>query len=113
MQAKTFKLIALIEAVSYLMLLVAVVFKHAYGQPAGVAIIGPLHGLIFLAYFMGVLFVREDQGWGLVRVIVVLAAAVIPFGAFWVERRLVTLPSSSSGSGPSAAPPDTTPTGIR
>jgi len=94
MQAKTFKLIAFIEAISYLMLLVAVVLKHVYDQPAGVAIIGPLHGLVFLAYFMGVLFVREDQDWGLGRVVVVLVAAVIPFGAFWVERRLITLPPS-------------------
>lgn len=94
MPARTFKLIAFIEAISYLMLLVAVVFKHIYDQPAGVAIIGPLHGLVFLAYFMGVLFVREDQDWGLGRVIVVLVAAVIPFGAFWVERRLIALPPS-------------------
>jgi integral membrane protein len=110
-QAKTCKLIAFIEAISYLVLLVAVVFKHVYGQPAGVEIVGPLHGLVFLAYFMGVLFVREDQGWGLLRVIVVLLAALIPFGAFWVERRLVTLPPSRPESGLSAMPPTDSPTG--
>ena len=94
MESRTFRIIAVVEAISYLMLLVAVLFKHVYGHPIGVAIIGPLHGLVFLAYFMGVLFVREEQGWGLVRVLEVLIAAVIPLGAFWVERRLVTVPAA-------------------
>jgi len=102
MQAKTFKLIALVEGISYLMLLVAVVFKHFYDQPAGVAVIGPLHGLVFLAYFFGVLFVREDQHWGLVRVIAVLLAALVPFGAFWVERRMITVPPPRRSTGPRA-----------
>ena len=90
MQPRTFKLIALVEAISYLALLVAVVFKHVYGQPGGVTVIGPFHGLVFFAYFMGVLFVREDQGWGLLKVVAVLGAALIPFGAFWAERQVVT-----------------------
>ena len=94
MESRTFRIIAIVEAVSYLLLLVAVLFKHVYGHPVGVTVIGPLHGLVFLAYFMGVLFVREEQGWGLVQVIEVLIAAVIPFGAIWVERRMVRIPAA-------------------
>lgn len=89
MSARTFKLIAVIEAISYLALLVAVVAKHVYDLPAGVTFIGPLHGLVFLFYFLGVLFVREDQGWGLLTAAGVLLAALVPFAPFYVERRVV------------------------
>ena len=51
--------------------------------------LGPLHGALFLAYFVLVVFVREDRGWGAARTLGVLAAAVVPLGGWLVERRLL------------------------
>ena len=81
--------IALAEAVTYLALLAAVVAKRGFGEPAGVSLVGPIHGVVFLAYFAAVIFAREDHGWGAGRTVALLLAAVIPLGGLWAERRLL------------------------
>ncbi|MEJ7844344.1 MAG: DUF3817 domain-containing protein [Acidimicrobiales bacterium] len=78
---------ALAETVSYLVLLVAVVVKYAADSPAGVSAVGPVHGVIFLAYAALVLRYRSELGWDTTRTAFALAAAVLPFGGLLVERR--------------------------
>lgn len=81
--------IALAEATSYLLLLVAVAAKRLLDQPGGVSVIGPIHGLLFLAYVVAVIFAREERGWPLPLTVAAVVAAVIPFGGYVVERRLL------------------------
>mgnify|MGYP000262276726 CR=1 FL=1 len=83
-----FRVFALAETVSYLGLLAAVVAKRGFGQPAAVSAIGPIHGVLFLAYFVVVIFLREEQRWSPRETGAVLLAAVIPFGGYLAERRL-------------------------
>jgi integral membrane protein len=83
------RIIALVEAVSYLALLVAVAAKRVFAQPGGVTVIGPIHGVIFLAYVAAVIFVREERRWDLPTTLACIVAAVIPFGGYVVERRLL------------------------
>jgi integral membrane protein len=84
-----FRGVAVVEAVSYLILLAASVAKHAFGNGGGVAVLGPVHGTIFLVYLLLALNIREQLRWtwGTVGVVAVMAA--VPFGAIYVERRLV------------------------
>ncbi len=84
-----FRLVAYAEAVTYLMLLVGVIVLHGFGGPDFVKIMGPIHGMVFLVYFVLVLNVRESQGWGLWRTVLVLVASALPFGGFFVGRDLV------------------------
>ncbi len=84
-----FRLVAYAEAVTYLVLLAGVVVLHGFGGPDFVKIMGPVHGMVFLVYFVLVLTVRESQGWGLGRTILVLLASAVPFGGFLVGRDLV------------------------
>lgn len=93
-----FRLVAYTEAVTFLMLLAGVVVLHGFGGPDFVKIMGPVHGVIFLVYFVMVLNVRESQGWSLWRTVVVIIASALPFGGFFVGRDLVegTTPSSAS-----------------
>lgn len=83
---------ALVEGTTLIvLLLVAVPLKHLAGQPAAVSVMGPLHGLAFLAYVWGVLAVATAAGWPWRRTAVCLLAAAIPFGSFaalaWLGRR--------------------------
>ena len=83
-----FRLIALAEAVTWLVLIAATVAKRAFDVEEATAVIGPIHGVIFLVYLAAVMYLREDLGWSLKRTVVAIAAAVIPLGAYLiVERR--------------------------
>ncbi len=84
-----FRFIAIVEAVSYLALLVAVVAKRVFAQPGGVTVIGPVHGVIFLAYVAAVIFAREERNWDAATTLACIVASVIPFGGYVVERRLL------------------------
>lgn len=85
-----FRVVAVVEAISFLTLLGASVAKRAFDMPGLVPVIGPIHGLIFLAYFAYAVLLREELGWSTPKTIGVVAAAVIPLGGIVVERRLVT-----------------------
>ena len=48
-----FRTVALLEAVSYLALLSATIFHRVLdGSDAGVSVMGPIHGMLFLAYVL-------------------------------------------------------------
>ncbi len=85
-----FRIVAVVEAVTYLVLLGAVVLYRVLDGPDFIGFLGPVHGIAFLVYLVLVLRIRERQGWNLGRTIVVILAAAVPLGGFWVERRLVS-----------------------
>jgi integral membrane protein len=80
---KTFRFVALAEATSFLVLLSCSLFARD-----GVPIMGPIHGMLFLAYVLIALMIREDARWTSKETILVLAGAVLPFGGFVVDRWL-------------------------
>ena len=88
-----FRAVALAEAVTYLALLAATVVKRGFDGPDLVSILGPIHGILFLAYVVLTLLVREEQGWTAWQTIVVLVASALPFGAFVVNSRMVRDPA--------------------
>lgn len=85
---KTFRYVALAEAISFLVLLVATVVKHTQDAPGGVQVMGPIHGGLFIAYVMLALAVRGQAGWSPRATLGVLIGAVLPFGGFVVDRWL-------------------------
>lgn len=86
MTLRNFKLVALIEATTFLLLLVASYVKRANDQPLGVEILGPIHGLLFIAYVVMALAVRETAGWSGKQTLLILLGAVLPFGGYVVDR---------------------------
>lgn len=91
-----FRTVALLEAVSYLALLVATFVKRVIEGPDLVPVLGPIHGILFLAYVLLTLLVRDEQGWTLGQTLIVLVASTIPFGAFVVNSRMVHDPAPSA-----------------
>ena len=77
--------IALVEATSFLALLVASYVKRTGGGETGVEILGPIHGLLFIAYVVIALRLREDAGWTGKQTFWILAGAVLPFGGYVVD----------------------------
>ena len=95
--AKLLRVVSLLEGVSYLVLLGCVIAKYAFdaGGEGGVPIMGPIHGTIFLVYAVLVLVGREEQGWGAGQTILALVLSAVPFGGFYVERRMITIPNAA------------------
>ena len=91
-----FRLVALVEAVSYLALLAAVVVKRVLDGPDAVSVLGPIHGMAFLAYVLLTLLVREEQGWTVGQTLLVLVASAVPFGALFVNSRMVHDPAPTA-----------------
>ncbi len=89
------RIIAVVEAASYIALLLAVVAKRVFDQPGGVTVIGPIHGVVFLAYVAAVIFAREERQWDIRTTLACIVAAVIPFGGYVVERRLLQDPATT------------------
>jgi integral membrane protein len=84
-----FRAVAYLEAATYLVLLGFVVLHRVLDGPDLVRVPGLVHGLVFLVYLALVLRIREGQGWGLWRTLVVVLLSAVPFGGFWAGRDLV------------------------
>ncbi|MFC5179835.1 DUF3817 domain-containing protein [Actinomadura harenae] len=84
---KTLRIVSVAEAISFLvLLLVAMPLKYAADAPVAVQIMGPIHGVLFLAYVGLVLLGRPSTGWNTKRTLLALVAAVLPIAPFLVER---------------------------
>lgn len=77
--------IALAEATSFILLLIASVIKRTGGSEVGVQILGPIHGLLFIAYVWIALAIRSEMGWSGKTTFWVLVGAVVPFGGYVVD----------------------------
>ena len=87
---KTFRIVALTEATSFLLLLVASVLKRTADADYLVSILGPIHGALFLAYVFLALYLRVDEGWSAKTTGLILLGAVVPFGGYVVDRWLTS-----------------------
>ena len=88
MTLRNFRYVALIEATTFLLLLMASYLKHVNDQPLGVSILGPIHGVLFIAYVVMALNLREQQEWSVRTTLLILLGAVVPFGGYVVDRWL-------------------------
>lgn len=92
---RSFRITALAEATSFLALLVATYIKYAHDEPVGVEILGPLHGLLFIAYVVLAVKLASRLGWAVGTTLLVLLGAVLPFGGYVVDRWLARRPSAA------------------
>ncbi|MFY9265735.1 MAG: DUF3817 domain-containing protein [Solirubrobacterales bacterium] len=95
---KSFRIIALTEATSFLLLLGASYIKNTGGSEAGVQILGPIHGILFLAYIVVALGIREAMRWDGRTTFLVLLGAVLPFGGYVADWRLPRNPPSADAA---------------
>jgi integral membrane protein len=83
------RLIGMIEAVSFLVLLgIAMPLKHIGGYPLPVRIVGWIHGLLFIAYCHALLGAATERGWPWTKNAKLFVAALLPFGPFVVDKGL-------------------------
>ena len=86
---KALRIVAILEAVSFLILLVATVVKRTDNGDGGVKVMGPVHGGLFVLYVLLTVIVAADEKWRLKRTLLTLLCAVIPLGGFIADRKLI------------------------
>jgi integral membrane protein len=84
----TFRIVALLEGLSYILLLfIATPIKYLKEDPQYVKLLGMPHGLLFVAYIALAVLVAKNLKWNFKTLAVVLVAAIIPFGTFYVDKK--------------------------
>ncbi len=87
-----FRLIGLIEGISYLVLLfVAMPIKYILGDPSYVKVIGMAHGILFMLFVAAQLRVALKYNFDLKANALYFVAALIPLGTFFTDKRLKNL----------------------
>jgi len=85
---QTFRIIALLEGLSYILLLgIATPVKYFLNDPQYVKMLGMPHGILFMAYLALALLLRREFVWPGKDFGLILLASVIPFGTFYIDRK--------------------------
>nr|WP_271424607.1 DUF3817 domain-containing protein [Aequorivita sinensis] len=88
LSVKTFKLISTLEAISFLVLLgIAMPLKYIWDMPEMVQIVGMAHGILFVLYVGGAIYMYKKHNWSIADLFIVVMCSVLPFGPFYVERK--------------------------
>ncbi|RZK62829.1 MAG: DUF3817 domain-containing protein [Hymenobacter sp.] len=83
------RVVSILEGVSLLALLgIAMPLKYLAHQPAAVRVVGMLHGVLFVSYVLLLAQTAIERRWPLAKAGLGLLLSVVPFGAFYAERRL-------------------------
>ncbi|MCT4629638.1 DUF3817 domain-containing protein [Winogradskyella sp.] len=84
----TFRIVALLEGVSYILLLfIATPIKYIADDPQYVRWLGMPHGLLFIAYVIMAILISSDMKWSNKTLWIVLIASILPFGTFYIDKK--------------------------
>jgi integral membrane protein len=85
-----FKKIALLEGISFLVLIFnMLVLKPNYFDTYKLILkpFGMLHGFLFILYIIFAFLLKDEKKWNLKDFSIIILASFIPFGTFWVDKK--------------------------
>ena len=86
---QTFRKIAMIEGISFLVLLfIAMPLKYLRDKPQMVTIVGYAHGVLFIGYIIYAILVKLSIGKSLAWLAVTFVLSLVPFGNFFLDKGL-------------------------
>jgi len=87
---KIFKIIAVLEGFSFLILLSNMLFIKPNDLVLYKTLLFPVgmtHGVLFIAYLYLAFMIKENQNWITKDLLIVILGSLIPFGAFFIEKK--------------------------
>lgn len=87
---KIFKFTAISEGFSYLILLSNMLFIKPNNLVLYKTLLFPIgmtHGILFIAYLYLSFIIKEKLKWSAKDVTLIILGSLIPFGAFYIERK--------------------------
>lgn len=83
------RLVALLEGTSFVVLLfIAMPLKYLAGLPLAVRIVGTVHGVLFLVFFVVLYRAGRERGWPPRRWLIAFVSSIVPFGTFVFDPSL-------------------------
>ena len=83
------RLLAILEAVSWVALLATMYMKYAMEIKQPNKIAGMIHGLLFVAYCLWVFLVRSEKAMSTKTTFLVLTASIFPFMTIWADMKFL------------------------
>lgn len=87
---KIFKITAILEGISYLVLFTNMLFV----KPTNITLyktllypIGMSHGVLFMAYVLLAILLKKYQNWNFKVFSLILIASLLPFGTFYIDKK--------------------------
>ncbi len=87
---KIFKVTAILEGISYLVLFSNMLFI----KPTNLVLyktllypIGMSHGVLFIGYILLAFLLKKAQNWNITVFGIILIASLLPFGTFYIEKK--------------------------
>jgi integral membrane protein len=85
------RIIAFMEGCSLLALVfIAMPVKYLLGIPEATQAIGLIHGILFVIFIVATLSISILYKWNISRVLLVMASSVLPFGTFYVDKKILS-----------------------
>lgn len=81
-----FRVMAYIVGVGLLALCFAMVMNYGFDQPGYSAIVGPVHGFLYVVYLVAIVDLALKARWTLTGTVLVMLSGVVPVGSFFAER---------------------------
>ena len=85
-----FRFLAVAEAISWTLLIAALIVRATTDLAIAVTVGGAIHGFVFLSYGATAVLVAMNQRWGVWPTVVAIASAVIPYATIptelWLHR---------------------------
>lgn len=86
---KFFKIIALLEGISLLLLFFfAMPMKYIFGHIEFISPVGMSHGLLFIGYIILAIMLKFEQNWSAKTLALVSLASLVPFGTFYMDKKM-------------------------
>ena len=86
---RNYRVAAWVTGIGLLVLVfVAMPLKYFFGEPRPVAVVGMLHGFLYMAYIVCTLILAERTRWRPLEAVVILLAGTIPIASFVAERQV-------------------------
>ena len=94
---KQFRIVAFLEGWSFLILLfVAMPLKYMMGVLIATKIVGMLHGVLFIWFIIALFGVAVEQKWSAKFSILAFIASIIPFGTFFLDKKLKPMDNNNT-----------------
>lgn len=88
---RLFRTLALAEAVTWTILIAAMILKYAAGVEWAVLVGGSIHGFVFLSYAASAVLVGVNQRWSVGLIAFAVLTAIVPYATvpfeLWLIRR--------------------------
>jgi len=86
---RNYRVAAWVTGIGLLVLVfVAMPLKYFVGEPRPVAVVGMMHGFLYMAYIVCTLILAERTRWRPLEAVVILLAGTIPIASFVAERQV-------------------------